>query len=72
MHICVGTLQNIYINMKDSGHFDKCNFPFLLSEKIKDLICSCSLVCRYISPYVHLCGYMVSFLYSVNLPIPTN
>ena len=25
MYICMGTLQNIYFNMKDSGHFDKCN-----------------------------------------------
>ena len=28
MYICVGTSQN----MKDSGHFDKCNFWFLISE----------------------------------------
>ena len=29
MYICVGKLQNIYVNMKDSEHFGKCNFPFL-------------------------------------------
>ena len=29
MYICVGKLQNIYFNMKDSEHFGKCNFPFL-------------------------------------------
>ena len=35
MYICVGTLdlQNIYFNMKDSGHFDICNFPFLCLTK---------------------------------------
>ena len=27
------TLQNIYFNMKDSGHFDKCNFWFLYLRK---------------------------------------
>ena len=29
MYICVGKLQNIYFNMKDSEHFAKRNFPFL-------------------------------------------
>ena len=33
VHICVGKLQNIYFNMKDSGHFDKCNFHFLYLKK---------------------------------------
>ena len=29
MYICVGKLQNICFNMKDSDHFGKCSFPFL-------------------------------------------
>ena len=29
MYLCVGKLQNIYFNMKDSEHFSKCYFPFL-------------------------------------------
>ena len=29
MYICMGKLQNIYFNMKDSEHFGKCNFLFL-------------------------------------------
>ena len=29
MYLCVGKLQNIYFNMKDSEHFSKCNFPIL-------------------------------------------
>ena len=29
MYICVGKLQNIYFNMKDSDHLGKCNFLFL-------------------------------------------
>ena len=38
MYICVGTLQNIYFNMKDSGHFDKCNFWFLYLRKWRVLV----------------------------------
>ena len=38
MYICVDTLQNIYFNMKDSGHFDKCNFWFLYLRKSRILI----------------------------------
>ena len=33
IQICVGTLQIIYFNMKDSGHFDKSNFWFLYLRK---------------------------------------
>ena len=44
MYICVDKLQNIYFNMKDSEHFGKCNFPFLLSETIKGLVCSFTFV----------------------------
>ena len=29
MYLCVGKLQTIYFNMKDSEHFSKCNFPYL-------------------------------------------
>ena len=29
MYICMGKLQNIYFNMKDSEHFGKCSFLFL-------------------------------------------
>ena len=38
MYICVGTLQNIYFNMKDSGHFDKCNFWFPYLRKSRVLV----------------------------------
>ena len=38
MYICVGTLQNIYFNMKGSGHFDKCNFWFLYLRKSRVLV----------------------------------
>ena len=37
MCICVGTLQNIYFKMKDSGHSDKCNIPFLNMRKSRVL-----------------------------------
>ena len=37
MYICVGTLQKVYFNMRDSGHFDKCNFPFLYVRKSRVL-----------------------------------
>ena len=33
MYICVSPLEYIYFNMKDSGHFDKCNFHFLYLRK---------------------------------------
>ena len=49
MYICVGTLQNIYFNMKDSGHFDKCNFWFLYLRKSRVFSCSFGLICRYIT-----------------------
>ena len=29
MYICVGTLTNIYVNMKDSDHLDKCKIKGL-------------------------------------------
>ena len=32
-YVCVGTLQNIYFNMKDYDHFDKGNFPFVYLRK---------------------------------------
>ena len=35
--MCVGKLQNIYFNMKDSEHFGKCNFPFLYLRQSRDL-----------------------------------
>ena len=38
MYICVGTLTNIYFNMKDSDHLDKCNFPFLHMRKSRVFI----------------------------------
>ena len=38
MYICVGTLTNIYFNMKDSDHLDKCNFPFLHLRKSRVFI----------------------------------
>ena len=44
MYICVGKLQNIYFNMKDSEHFGICNFPFYNLRQSRVLF-----VCRYIS-----------------------
>ena len=35
--------------MKDSGHFDKCNFCFLYLRKSRGFSCSFGLVCRYIT-----------------------
>ena len=46
MYICVGTLTNIYFNMKYSDHLDKCNFPFLHLKKSRVFISSFGLVCR--------------------------
>ena len=40
MYICLGTLQNIYFNMKDSDYLDKCNFPFLHLRKSRVFISS--------------------------------
>ena len=37
IYICMDTLLNIYFNMKDSGHFDKCNFPFLYVRRARVL-----------------------------------
>ena len=37
MYICVGKLQNIYFNMKDSEHFGKYNFPFLYLRQLRVL-----------------------------------
>ena len=33
IYLCVGTLQNIYFNVKDSGYFDKCNISLLNMRK---------------------------------------
>ena len=49
MYICVGTLTNIYFNMKDSDHLGKCNFAFLHMKKSMVFISSFGLVCRYIT-----------------------
>ena len=38
MYICIGTLLNIYFNMRDSGDFDKCNFWSLYLRKSRVLV----------------------------------
>ena len=38
MYICIGTLLNIYFNMRDSGDFDKCNFWSLYLRKSRILV----------------------------------
>ena len=38
MYLCVGKLQNIYFNMKDSEYFGKCNFPFLCLRQSRVLV----------------------------------
>ena len=49
MYISVGTLTNIYFNVKDSDHLGKCNFAFLHMKKSRVFISLFGLVCRYIT-----------------------
>ena len=37
MYLCVGKLQNMYFNMKDSEHFSKYNFSFLYQRQSRVL-----------------------------------
>ena len=54
MYICVGKLQNIFFNMKDSEHFGKCNFPFLYLKQSMVL-------------FVHLLLYADTLLYKLGV-----
>ena len=75
MYLCVGKLQNMYFNIKDSEHFSKCNFSFLYQRQSKSysFIYFCLEIHYSVSQGsgAHLGPQKLSHFYLSNMHFPT-